>query len=676
MVASRRFDHAELVWAWPSRQPDLTSMCGISALLQFGDGKRCGLAPLLTVHSALAHRGPDGEGFLLLNDELEARRLLHVPAQEDLLAWRPRVAAGFRWLKIQDLSPAACQPFGSLDERYWILFNGEIYNFRELREELRSLGHAFQTRNDTEVALISYLEWGSDCFRRFNGMWAMLIFDLACGKLVGSRDRLGVKPLFYSVDDDRLLFASEAQAIALARSDGPMIEPARFQEFLRGIPPQSAELSFFRHVHPVPAASYFEVDLRTSVCSGPAFRPFWALGDFLSGPPRTLSFAAACEGFESLLVESVREHLAAEVNVGSLLSGGLDSSTLARLMALNPTRNGNGLPKTFSVIFEDPGMSEWPYMQLVLAQGGLDGHNLVLTPDEAWNSVRPVVRALGRPLLGQDVIAQFHAYRLARENGTTVVLDGQGADELLAGLPHYEQELFLDLLRKLQLRRLARELQNRKHQTGSWPTLLSYVWNPLRRQIAESRRLRRYDWIAPAAGNGFPSQASVGHTEDSGHDASFLKRFLYRLVRHTNLPTVLLQQDHASMSHGVESRVPYLDHRIVEFCFRLPDSYKLGNGTRKRILVETARKYLPAAVVNRTDKRMFISKSRWMDLRNRHVDEFRAMVNSRLMRESPFLERKRMARFVEQYWAGSHDDEPAIWRLYTAWQWMEAFGLQ
>jgi asparagine synthase (glutamine-hydrolysing) len=652
-------------------------MCGISALLHFEKRKIFDSAPLLTMHSALAHRGPDGEGFLLVNDAFESQILRRPPAPSEMQASCPRMAAAFRWLKIQDLSPDSCQPLRSGQGHHCILFNGEIYNFRELREELMTLGHSFQTRNDTEVALASYLEWGAACFPRFNGMWAMLIFDLERKRLVGSRDRLGIKPLFFSCDNHRLLFASEAQAIATARTNGPEIEPYRFREFLHGIPPQSAELSFFRHVYPVPAGSYFELDLRAPVCPVPEFRAFWSLSDFHSGAQRSPSFESARENFESLLVASVRDHLVAEVGVGSLLSGGLDSSTLALIMAQNFTPNGKGPPKAFSVIFEDPEMSEWPHMQLVLAQGGLVGCNVTLTSDDTWNLVRSVVRAQGRPLLGQDVIAQSHAYRLARESGTVVVLDGQGADELLAGLPNYEQYIFLEMVKKLHLWRLAHELQlrSRKYHTGLISTIRAYVWNPIRRQMAESSGPRRFDWIVPAAEDSASAQAGIGKTDDRGCDPSLLNQVLYRLVRHTNLPTVLLQQDHASMSHGVESRVPYLDHRIVEFCFRLPDSYKVRGGDRKKLLLDTARKFLPGAVVNRTDKRMFISKGRWMDLRRKHAVELRDMATCRTMRESPFLEGKNTARFVDNFLAGVHDDEPSVWRLYTAWHWMEAFGL-
>ena len=211
------------------------------------------------MHSALAHRGPDGEGFLSIDSALHPSRLQHLDELESCVDVRSAIA--FRRLKIQDLSESAAQPMCSADGQTWIVFNGEIYNFAEIRRELMGLGVNLLTRGDTEVALAAYRQWGEACFEKFNGMWAILIFDLANGRLVGSRDRLGIKPLFYSFDEGRLLLASEMKAVALARSNGPEVEPYRFQEFLLGFPPQSAELSFFRDVHPVPAGTTFVVDL-------------------------------------------------------------------------------------------------------------------------------------------------------------------------------------------------------------------------------------------------------------------------------------------------------------------------------------------------------------------------------------------------------------------------------
>jgi asparagine synthase (glutamine-hydrolysing) len=644
-------------------------------VLGAGRGATLDLAPLLAMHSALSHRGPDAEGFLLLDARLRATALERLPDTPNKETLGTRFAAAFRWLKIRDLRAELRQPQPSPDGRQWLLFNGEVYNWRELREELIRLGHRFRTNNDSEVVLAAYREWQLDSFRRMNGMWAVLIFDLERGKLVGCRDRLGIKPLFYSVDGKNLLFASEPKAIAAARRNGPEIEPFRFHEFLRGLPPQSAELSFFRHVHPVPAGHFFELDLLEPELREPMFRSFWDLASIRSDPTTAPPFHEAQERFESLLFSAVRSHIEAEVPVGSLLSGGLDSSTLTALMARNSLVN-DGRAKAFSIIFEDPDMNEWPYIQLVLAQRGLQGHSFLLTADAAWRSIDPVICAQGRPLLGHDMIAQYHAYRLAREHGVVVVLDGQGGDELLAGLPYYESQMFPEMLRKGQFVRLAKEVRLRslKYGTSFLSALQTYLLSPIRRRMKDVWGSPRYSWMAPADAACDSTRFGRGRTNDWGRDSSALNRFLYRHVRHTNLPAILLQQDHSSMFHSVESRVPFLDHRLVEHCFSLPDSYKVRNGDRKKLLLETARKYLPSSVVNRKDKRMFISNPRWINLR-RHAAGVRAMLNSETMRQSPYLLVGPMNRFVEDYLRGAHHDVLAVWRLYTAWRWMETFRL-
>jgi asparagine synthase (glutamine-hydrolysing) len=355
-----------------------------------------------------------------------------------------------------------------------------------------------------------------------------------------------------------------------------------------------------------------------------------------------------------------------------LLSGGLDSSLLLSLAAERICQNGTPRPKAFSVIYESPAMSEWPYIQLVLARQRLQGANVVLSPERVWGSVPEVVRALGQPLLGQDMIAQYHAYGLAREQGRTVVLDGQGADEVLGGLPLYESEFLLGLARTAQFRRLARELRarSRKYGDGFLANAQMYLAKPLRRRVQTAMGLPRYGWIAPAS-----KAEDANPPPGRGGDDPFpgLNGFLHQLVRRTNLPTVLQQQDRSSMAHAVESRVPYLDHRLVEFCFRLPDDYKIRLGDRKRILLETARKYLPAGVVQRKDKRALISDSHWLDLRE-HASELRALARSPAIQRSPLFFGEKTTRFVDDFLRGQHDDFKAAWRIYTAEAWLQAFG--
>ena len=633
-------------------------MCGISLVLDYAGSDRSpsSLIALTRLHDALAHRGPDGEGCILVDDHLRATRLPGIPhtARDPL-----RLAAAFRRLAIQDLSEAGAQPLSGARGHTWIMHNGEIYNHAELRKLLQDRGHQFRSESDSEVALAAYAEWGSDCFSKFEGMWAILIVDLDRARLVGSRDRLGIKPLFFSVDGDQIAFASEPQALALARRAGPQIEPNRFGEFLAGLPPQSPARSFFRDVHPVPAATFFEIDLRGGPARAPSFRTFWRLADHRPGSDSTPSYPEAVDRMRDLVQNAVRAHRCAAVPVGCLLSGGLDTSLLATLAATE------GPLESYSIVYDDPQLSEWPYIQAVAAHAGIRSRTYRLTPEEAWADVDAVVRAQGQPVLGQELIAQYHAYRLAKAHGKTVVIEGQGADELLAGMPGYETAFLQELLLTLRWRELFNEARQRVRRYGEpWGHLLKRSFGSL---VRPAGRRRDYGWLDAR-------EAPAMDGDDDTPDPSRLNRYLYRLVRRTNLPAVLLYQDRGSMAHGVESRVPFLDHRLVEFCFTLPASFKAGAGTRKRILLDAARPFLPTLVLNRRDKKTFVTRQGFIPMRRDHGDALRDAVRSARIRTAPGVRGARLASFVENYLSGRHDDELAVWRLFTASRWLELFG--
>ncbi len=619
----------------------------------------------MAMHRALVHRGPDGEGFLLCSEELQPFSFRRAPDVAQFGNINPSFACAFRWLMIQDLGTSAQQPMPSRDRRFWVVFNGEIYNFRELAEELRSHGHFFDSAADTEVIIAAYQQWGNDCFRRFHGMWAVVILDRKRGVVVGSRDRIGIKPLFYSLDSGRMLLASESRAIAFARSGGPRPDLTRFREFLLGLPPQSADRTFFENVYPVPAGSFFEVSLREQITEAPQFTEFWKLSDFSHDLEHQMTEAEARSGLDSLLSSAVRCHSNAAVRVGALLSGGLDSSLLCSLLLKDEPR-----ANTFSLVYDDPAMSEWPYVQLVTAKCGGTNNTLEFSRELAWNSVDDVVEAVGRPLLGQDMIAQYHIYKLARQRGTAVVIDGQGADEMLGGLPIYEAQMFLAMLKRLQLLRIVKELRlrSRRYNNSMLSNLHTYLASPLR-NVSRNKQ-RAYDWISAD----WMAPATSMDCED-GPDPSHFNRFLYRQVKHQNLPTVIEQLDHTSMRHAVEARVPYLDHRVVELCFRLPADFKVANGYRKKLLYDIAGAYLPHAVLKRKDKKMFVSDTRWMRLREHHAEDLVRMAKSLAMRNSGLFDAKRLLKFVEGYLLNQHDDELAVWRLYTAYRWFEVCKL-
>jgi len=652
-------------------------MCGISGIVRFGGSAAVDLADLDTMHRAQRHRGPDGEGAITIDRTFAVRRFDRVPTLADQGSCELNMIGAVRRLRISDLRAEADQPLPTGDGRYWTMLNGAIYNFRELAAELTAAGHRFHTGSDTEVVAEAFRRWGTSCFARFNGMWAILIIDLVNKRLVGSRDRIGIKPLYYAVDDQRLLFASEPSAIAGVQSAGAAAEPARLFEFLSGYSPRSNALSFFRGVQPIPAGSWFEIDLRGD-CQIPQFQPFWDLSDFYVRSDRpVMTFAEAAEQYRTLLTSAVAGQSIADVKVGALLSGGLDSSTIVTLWAEIAKARGTPAPDTLSITWDDPDMSERPFIEAVAAKAQSNSHILELSRREIWRAVDDVVKVQGQPLLGQELIAQYHVYRLAHEERDVVVLDGNGSDEVQAGLPPYEAEMVIERLSKLQVFDVAKELRCIAHSYGrSYGAVIrSHLLRPLRRMLRERKGLPTYAWLDERACDTTDPDWVSGSSTDYGRDASRLNRILYREIRHTNVPTVLMYSDRNAMAHSVEARFPYLDHRLVEFCCSLPASYKVGFGRRKKLLFELAKSCLPRSVIERKDKKMFVRLTNWMPLRDEYATAIRDAARSSTLAEIPYVNAPNLHAFVDDYLAGRHDDAYAVWRIYTASRWLDLFQL-
>jgi asparagine synthase (glutamine-hydrolysing) len=631
-------------------------MCGIGAIVRMRPAPGGSRERFIRMHGELTHRGPDGEGILVVDEGLVARRYARSADVSDEMISAARLALAFRRLRIIDLDERADPPLAR--GRKWIVLNGEIYNYRELRELLTTEGWVFQTSSDTEVALAAYERWGSGAFEKMRGMWAILIADLDRGVLVGSRDRLGIKPMFYAVDGGEIVFASEPKIVARAMKGGPRLQPYRFAEFLRGLPPQSAAHSFFDGVEPVPAGTSFEIDLRDP--APPRFMKFWDL-PALAAEGQERGPARAAE-LRELLTEVVREHTHADVPVGLLLSGGLDSSVIARLMAAD--QNGSGPVRTFTLTHADARLDEAQYAAAVVKLGGLEAAYDRFAPAAGWARVDDVVRAQGEPLLGFDLLGHFRMFELARGWGIPVVLDGLGADEIFGGYPFYEALHLVDRLKRLRWTGALADARAAARRSGrSLPRLLAgHV-----RAIARNRLARpAYPWqIAREESSPEVARYDVQIT-------SALNRLLLEQTLETNLQSTMLHQDRNSMAHGIESRVPYLDHRVVELAFSLPLAWKIHRGERKRALLEVGRGLLPREVTERKDKRAIISSMNWIDLRE-HGDELEAMSRGRALGECGMVDSSEVRRFIAAYLARRHEDTAAVWRLYTASRWLEAF---
>src|SRR6266567_116794 len=398
-------------------------MCGLVVMLGLG-GRRIVKTKMTGMAQSLAHRGPDDSG-LYLDDQ---------------------VGFGFRRLSILDLSPTGHQPMCSEDGQLVVVFNGEIYNYIELRDELRAAGYCFRSTSDTEVLLAAYRHWGVECLSRLNGMWAFVIHDCRRGVLFGARDRFGVKPLFVHRAKDCWLLASEAKAIL---ASGLYARDTNWQvaaDFLIDGKLDETPATFYAGIEQVPPGCAFELRLDGR----------WRQWTYWSLPAVEPESAADIEEtLAELLEDAVRVRLRSDVPVGVCLSGGLDSTAVICAMARN---RGQAAP-LLAFCYHESAFDERVYIADTLAQTGALLRRISLTPAAMWDSLAEVLRFQDEPIVSGAPIAGFHLMKLAAGNGVKVVLNGQGSDEVLAGYPSYFHDYWYTLLRTAQVTRAWHEMQ-------------------------------------------------------------------------------------------------------------------------------------------------------------------------------------------------------------------------
>jgi asparagine synthase (glutamine-hydrolysing) len=638
-------------------------MCGISVVL--GPAPDPGIPGLVgRLHAKAAHRGPDGEGFLLVDATLRADALpaLDAPVRGEA----PVLGFGFRRLRIRDLSDAAHQPMGSPDGSCWIVFNGEIDNFRELRRELEAGGRRFRSTGDTEVALAAFEAWGDDCFRRFEGMWAIAVADLRGRRLVCSRDRFGIKPLYWALDEGRLLLASEAKQILNARTGPVRPHAPALARFLRGTRLPGLDDTFFSGVRAVPPATWFALPLDGPV-GPPEFRAYWSLADFRCPDPRRprLAYGEALRALEDTLSEVVASQDVADVTVGCLLSGGLDSATVTALLARH--RGPQRPPRTFSFGVRGSEPSELPQVDGLIARTGWP--NVEAGLDAAWIAAHAAaaVRAVEEPPLSSAVLAQHRVYQACREHGATVVLDGHAADEVFAGYPYHQRTLLHDRLRTGRFSDLLRETRAiaRAHGVGV-AAVLREAARPLFARAPPS------PWLAAGYGDDADAAERRAAQADRGQDPARLNRQLYRDVKWGNAKIVAAFSDKNAMAHSVEARVPFLDRRVVELAFGLPDHYKVADGQRKRVLRDVARGLLPPEITDRPDRMGFpLPQTRLLREAAGALD---GLVRAAL--GAPCLVAAEAERTWSGFMRGDAGDAGAAWRLAAFALWTHAFDVR
>lgn len=580
-------------------------MCGIAGIFNF-TGEPAQPEDLQRMTDVIRHRGPDDEGFF--TDRF--------------------VGLGFRRLSILDLSPSGHQPMSSMDGSVWIVFNGEIYNYIEIREDLKAKGHSFRSQTDTEVIIAAYREWGIDCLSRFNGMWAFAIWDKNKNELFCARDRFGVKPFYYYVDRRCFLFASEIKC--LLDFDGVDRVPNRrvIYNFLVDYKRDWSDETFFEPIRQLQPGHYAVISP-----DGVSIRNYYSL-NLERSAGNGLSDDEVTAQFYRLFEDSVRLHLRSDVPVGSCLSGGLDSSAIVCVINKIIRESGQALTsigsiqKTFSAYSENPALDERQYMDAVISRTDAEKNTTTPTAADLVRQLNAMIWYHEEPFASTSIYAQYCVMKIAHERGMKVLLDGQGSDEIFGGYDHAYYPYLSGLIRRGRLFQCLAEIRRLRRHGLKWSAgatakvllgagpasannrIINALWLRLPHGIHKDfiRNMHGVRGLAPRLENGLK--------EKLFNDMNFILRSL------------LAYEDKNSMAFSIEARVPFLDYRLVEFVFSLPDRYKISSSLRKILLRRAMKNIVPDIILNRTDKIGFATAEKdWLasgPLRNIMLDVFRS----------------------------------------------------
>ncbi|MDD1712151.1 MAG: asparagine synthase (glutamine-hydrolyzing) [Methanoregulaceae archaeon] len=600
-------------------------MCGIA-------GQYCfqGLAPdrelLARMSEQLIHRGPDGVGTEIRG----CMGLVH------------------RRLAIIDLSEDGLQPMTNEDKTLWLVYNGEIYNYVELREELTGKGHRFHSQSDTEVILHAYEEWGTGCLQRFNGMWAFALWDEKSQQLFCARDRFGIKPFYFTEINGSFLFASEIKALLSHPGVGKTPDDEILGTYLAwGVQDHSARTMFDGIFQLKPA--YALVITREG-----AQQPYQYWDVTVNGTVRSdARNEQGTDRFLTLLREATRIHLRSDVAVGTCLSGGIDSSTLVvlinNLIRDEAPASVSDRQKTFSVIFSDKRFDESRYIDEIVNTTGVDSYRTEPAPEQLWEDIDRLIWVQDEPFGSLSIYAQYCVMRLARKN-VKVVLDGQGADELLAGYLAYQASFIRGLLHSFRAGKALWEI------TGSLRIHRGFFHAALGQLLVRRTRRNLLTVTVPPVDRYAGSLAEV----------------LQRELCSTNLPALLHYEDRNSMAFSIESRVPYLDVRFVEYVASLPLDQKIRNGVTKIALRKAVKGIIPESVRCRMDKMGFVTPEEiWMKETLRPF--VLAILRDDRFRARPYWNADAVMRDYQAFLDGKSLYSPEVWRIVCTELWLRKF---
>ncbi|HRW06594.1 MAG TPA: asparagine synthase (glutamine-hydrolyzing) [Caldilineaceae bacterium] len=668
-------------------------MCGICGIY---DVQRR-LAPIQAMNEVQRHRGPDDEGYIFIQtvtNEWQAAKgvdsaaELSLPAMQMINTDAYDLALASRRLAILDLSPAGHMPMCYGEHEFWVTYNGEIFNYRELREELMARGHTFRSDSDTEVILAAYVEWGIDCLSHFNGMFAFALWDGRKQRLFCARDRFGIKPLYYHWDGELLLFASELKSLLQHPAVPRQPDDQSIFDYLAIGVSDHTNRTFFAGIETLRPGSFLLLDAAEQRLQ---IHTWWDV-EINASIERSnqAEQKRIYEEFAAIIEDAIRIRLRSDVPVGTALSGGLDSSTVVMLAnrllldeAVIPRALVGAHQKTFTARNREEEIDEHCYSQLIIERTGAEEHLIYPDGEKLWQEFEEFVWYLDEPVNSTSQYAQWNVMRLAKSNNVTVLLDGQGGDEILAGYYSYYAPYLGQIYQQRGVWPAARAVYD-VSRIGGAPVIDMLIEDSVHRlpwRVQQVVNKIRPPLAIPGGGGSgmqewqlqpeFIQRNWERRWQPLSVDESGLVGVLRQDLTSTNLPKLLRYEDRISMAFSLETRLPFLDYRLVDMVFRLPLNYRIHNGWSKWILRRSMSDLLPEEICWRRTKLGFPTpETRWLQQGATYIRRLLREHDS--SRTEAYIQPQVLEQLIEL------PDEalattPGLWRMINLLKWHEIF---
>jgi asparagine synthase (glutamine-hydrolysing) len=668
-------------------------MCGIAGII---NPKGFQISNIRVMTDIVKHRGPDDEGFSIfehLDSNPSCIGGISTPAEvytsgfnyapvapkdqpESSLAC---IALGHRRLAILDLSPGGHQPMCDIKQRYWIVFNGEIYNYIELKEELSKLNYKFITNTDTEVVIAAWQEWGTDCLSRFNGMWAICIYDRIEKKLFLARDRFGIKPLYYwFAPDGSFCFGSEIKQFTVLPGWRAVLNRQRAYDYLVYSYTDHTDETMFDGVLQIPGGYflYAEIDkLKPGESKRIPLKQWYQLKQ----DPYKGTFEEACVVFKQLFKGSVELHLRSDVPVGSALSGGLDSTAIVcEIDKLLKNADFHPLQKTFSACSDDERYDERKWINIVIKNISAESFFVYPQLDQVFESLPSLIWCHDEPYQSQSPYFAFKVFTLAKSKNVKVMLNGQGADEYLGGYGQFSHARLARKTKKFKWRGIFKETKISKNftpYTRSFITklmLVSFLPYKIKRMLAGSHKNVVLE-------NTLINNKILKAVNHPANELLFVNNPTIPEITqdglfHSTLPRYLKWEDRNSMSNSVEVRVPFLYYKLVEFVYNLPEEYLDFAGERKKVMRHALKDLLPEEISGRKDKNGFItSEEKWVKEENPGL--FREKIKEAIDHSLGIINPSAL-KYFDNVVSNKIPFDYTYWRLILFSAWLMQFNVQ